>query len=96
MIAVTLRIVYKGLLSGALCAPTFHQSFVQMTLFSFSYLTGALDSAWVFSQVARDGLCCESEIYSDRCIQFTIVLDEESVGLTFSILVEPTKWRLVL
>ena len=69
------------------CAPTFQCPLcTDDTPFFLVNLTGAPDSAWVSPQVARDGLCCESE-WPDRCIQFTIVLDEESVGLTFSILV---------
>ena len=48
-------------------------------------LTGEPDSIWVSPSVTRDGLCCDAE-WPDRCIEFQITLDENSVGMEFSII----------
>ncbi len=48
-------------------------------------LTGVPDSLWQSPSVSRDGLCCDAE-WPDNCIQFSLILDPNSIGITVEVL----------
>ncbi|TVR85723.1 MAG: hypothetical protein EA411_12285, partial [Saprospirales bacterium] len=47
-------------------------------------LTGNPDSVYISPQVSREGVCC-GQSHPDRCVSFTITLDEEAIGFIFDI-----------
>ncbi|TVR77464.1 MAG: hypothetical protein EA409_11665, partial [Saprospirales bacterium] len=47
-------------------------------------LTGSPDSIYISPQISRSGGCC-GQSHPDRCISFTITLDDQAIGFIFDI-----------
>ena len=47
-------------------------------------LTGDPDSTWFSPSLGREGNCCNTT-HPDRCVSFTVILDENAIGLEFDI-----------
>ncbi|PHN08019.1 hypothetical protein, partial [Flavilitoribacter nigricans] len=45
-------------------------------------LSGDPDGVWISPQDSREGYCCGA-VWPDRCISFTVILDELAVGIIF-------------
>jgi hypothetical protein len=47
-------------------------------------LSGNPDSTWVSPSIGRQGLCCKAKS-PDRCISFSVMIDENTIGIFFLI-----------
>jgi uncharacterized repeat protein (TIGR01451 family) len=52
-------------------------------------MTGKCDSTWISPSIRREGLCCDAT-WPERCISFSVMLDEYSIGFYVDIIAGAT------